>query len=190
MSERCAYICMCMFAWLWVHICWSYVQVCMCVNDMEAWVDVGDLLLWPFHFIYWRRVSQANPELIDVVRQTSMWGSRFCFPGICKADTLTTKPSPASNLTVMDPHRSVQMWNWHQLPHVHWTLWAGTHSSCKWAGCCQEETPGQEIALAVGKKGRQLAEKSSAEVNHLLHNGNSKQGLHRHISKKLCVPEI
>lgn len=65
-------------------------------------------------------------------------------------------------------------------------LWAGTHASCKGAEGCH----GQEIALADGKIGRQQAEKSSAEVHRSPPHGNSKQGLHRPMSKKLCVPEI
>lgn len=92
----------------------------------------------------------------------------------------------------MDPHKSAQMQSWHQLsPTSPDSCRQGPiHASCKGAGCCQEETPGQEIALAVGKKGRQQAEKISAEVNRSPPHGNSKQGLHRPMSKKLCVPEI
>lgn len=148
-----------------------YVHVCMpvsthllklCASVCMIWrpgLMLGNLLLWPFHFIYWRRVSQSNSELTDVVRQASVWGSHFCFPGICKADTLTTEPypSPISNCNGSS-QISAQMQS-SGVSYLTFTglLWAGTHASCKGAECCQEETPGQEIALAVGKKGRQQA---------------------------------
>lgn len=168
--------------------------MCKCVCVCMIWrpgLMLGYLLLWPFHFIYWRRVSQSNSELTDVVRQASMWGSHFCFPGICKADALTTEPypSPISNCNGSS-QISADAKLASAIPPFTGLLWAGTHASCKGAGCCQEETLGQEIALAVGKKGRQQAEKSFAEVNRSPPHGNSKQGLHRPMSKKLCVPEI